>query len=64
VPTIADSIEQLDCALTVPQLAQLLNVNRIILYRQIQAGILPAFRVGSCVRLDPKRVAQWLRQRG
>jgi hypothetical protein len=26
------------------------------------AGRIPSFRIGSCVRFDPRAVAKWLRQ--
>jgi excisionase family DNA binding protein len=63
IATIADSIEQLDRALTAPELARLLAVDRATIYRQAQAGILPCFRIGATVRFEPRAVAAWLRDR-
>jgi excisionase family DNA binding protein len=62
--SIADSIEQADHALTVPELSKLLNIHAITLYRMAQAGTLPCFRINSAVRLCPKTTAKWLRDRG
>jgi excisionase family DNA binding protein len=62
--SIADSIEQLDRACTAAELSRLLNVNKLTIYRRAQAGTLPHFRVGTCIRFDPRAVAKWLRDRG
>jgi excisionase family DNA binding protein len=61
---IADSVEQLDHALTAAELARLLNVNPITIYRLAQQGRIPAFRIGSAVRFDPRALASWLRKQG
>jgi len=61
---IAESIEQLEHCLTAADLSRLLNVDKLTIYRQARAGILPSFRVGTCVRFEPKAVASWLRERG
>jgi excisionase family DNA binding protein len=62
--SLADSIEQFDHCLTVPELARILRIHPITLYRAAQSGRLPSFRINSAVRLDPRAVATWLRQRG
>lgn len=62
--SVADSIEQFDHALTAPELARLLGVHKLTVYRQAKAGVLPSFRVASCIRFDPRAVAQKLRERG
>lgn len=62
--SIADSIEQLDHAISAPELARLLGVHKLTIYRQAQAGALPCFRIGSAVRFEPRVVAAWLRHRG
>jgi excisionase family DNA binding protein len=59
---IADSIEQIDHALTANELARILNVHKLTIYRQAQAGTLPCFRVGTALRFDPRAVAAWLRR--
>lgn len=61
---LADHIESIDHALTAPQLARLLQVHKLTIYRQAQSGTLPCFRIGTAVRFDPRVVAAWLRDRG
>jgi hypothetical protein len=36
-------------------------VSRITIFKQAKAGRIPSFRIGTCVRFDPKIVANWLR---
>jgi excisionase family DNA binding protein len=62
--SIADSIEKFDRALNAGDLSSLLNVHRLTIYRAASSGVLPCFRIGSCVRFDPRAVAAWLRERG
>jgi excisionase family DNA binding protein len=59
--TLAERIEQMEGALTANQMAKVLNVSEITIYKQAKAGRIPSFRVGACVRFDPKTVAKWLR---
>jgi excisionase family DNA binding protein len=61
---IADSIEQIERCLTAAELSWLLNVHKLTIYRLAKAGTLPSFRMGTCVRFEPKAVASWLRERG
>lgn len=58
---LADRIEMFGRAMTATQLATLLSVSRIIVYKLAKAGRIPSFRVGTCVRFDPRSVANWLR---
>jgi excisionase family DNA binding protein len=63
--SIADSLEQLDHCLNAAELARLLNVHKLTIYRLVQQGRIPALHVtGTCIRFDPRRVAEWLRARG
>ena len=59
--TLADRIERFGRAMTATQLAGLLAVSRIIIYKLAKKNCIPSFRVGSCVRFDPRAVASWLR---
>jgi excisionase family DNA binding protein len=43
-------------------LAQLLQVSEITIYKLAKAHKLPSFRIGTAVRFDPRTVARWLRQ--
>ena len=60
--SLADRIEQMGRALTADELAEMLTVSRITIFKQAKAGRIPSFRVGTCVRFDPRSVAQWLRR--
>ena len=60
---LADQIAVMEQALTVEQLAALLQCSKKALYKMVQRGTLPSFRLGSMVRLDPEVTAQWLRSR-
>lgn len=59
--TLADKIERTGHALTADELARVLSVSRITIFKQAKAGRIPSFRIGTCVRFDPKTVAEWLR---
>ena len=59
--SLADRIERIGRALTAAELASMLTVSRITIFKQAKAGRIPSFRIGTCVRFDPKTVAQWLR---
>jgi excisionase family DNA binding protein len=60
--SLADRIERMGRALTANELAEMLTVSRITIFKQAKAGRIPSFRVGTCVRFDPRSVAQWLRR--
>ena len=59
--TLDDRIEGFGRAMTATQLAALLAVSRIVVYKLAKANRIPSFRVGTCVRFDPRAVANWLR---
>jgi excisionase family DNA binding protein len=59
--TLADRIEGIGRALTANELADILNVSRITIFKHAKAGRIPSFRIGACVRFDPRSVANWLR---
>jgi excisionase family DNA binding protein len=62
--SIATTIEQFDHALTAPELARLLSVHVLTIYRAAKSGALPCFRINSAVRFDPSTIARKLRERG
>jgi len=49
-------------ALTANELAGMLTVSKVTIFKQAKAGRIPSFRIGTCVRFDPRSVAQWLRR--
>jgi excisionase family DNA binding protein len=59
--SIADQIEKIGHALTAGELSKLLSVSKVTIFKHAAAGRIPSFRVGTCVRFDPKAVANWLR---
>jgi excisionase family DNA binding protein len=59
--TMADQIEKIAHALTARELSKLLSVSQITIFRLAAAGRIPSFRIGTCVRFDPRQVANWLR---
>ncbi len=61
--SISDRIEAFEHALTADELAALLNVSRITVFRAAWKGIIPSFRIGTCLRFDPFVVSVWLRTR-
>jgi excisionase family DNA binding protein len=59
--SLADRIEQMRRALNAEEVAEILNVSKVTIFKQAKAGRIPSFRIGTCVRFDPKAVARWLR---
>ncbi len=47
----------------VSTLAKLLDMSPKTIYKMIDRGSLPHFRLGDSIRLDPKVTARWLRER-
>jgi excisionase family DNA binding protein len=60
--SLADQIERTGHALTADELAKVLAVSRITIFKQAKAGRIPSFRIGTCVRFEPVAVAEWLRR--
>jgi excisionase family DNA binding protein len=60
---LAESLEKRATALTVCDVAALLNVSERQVYKLASAGSIPSFRIGGSVRFDPASFAGWLRQR-
>lgn len=59
--SLAEQIESYPHALRAAELAQLLCVSRVSIFKWAKSGRIPSFRVGTCVRFDPRAVAKWLR---
>jgi excisionase family DNA binding protein len=62
VQSLPDQIERIGHAITAVDLAQLLGVSRVTIFKQAKAGRIPCFRIGTCIRFDPRAVAEWLRK--
>jgi excisionase family DNA binding protein len=56
-----DLIENQKSALTVSEVAEMLHVSRRLIYQLVTIGEVPHFKVGSAVRFEPHRLADWLR---
>jgi excisionase family DNA binding protein len=59
---ITDRIEQTGHAITANELSKILAVSHVTIFKQAKAGRIPSFRIGTCVRFDPRAVANWLRK--
>jgi len=60
--SLYDRIATFGRALTAKELAELLNVSPITIFKQAKRGIIPCFRIGTCVRFEPKKTADWFSQ--
>lgn len=61
---LAEQIAARRRALTIRDLAELLGVSPTTIYDQARDGRLPAIRIGSAIRIDPKAAAEWVRRHG
>ena len=53
-------VSSLGHALTVAELAVLLQVSERHIYHLVQIGVIPHFKVGNTVRFDPEALGKWL----
>lgn len=60
---LASVVESRSAAWTVEEFAKLLNVSTKFIYGQTSKGLLPSYRLGGMIRLDPAQAAEWLRAR-
>jgi excisionase family DNA binding protein len=60
---LASQIEKMGHALTADDLARLLSVSKVMVYKLASEGKIPSFRIGMSLRFDPHSVAVWLRGR-
>jgi excisionase family DNA binding protein len=60
IVSVRDRIANSGKALNAVQLADILGVSEITIYKQAKAGRIPSFRIGTCVRFCPKTVADWI----
>ena len=59
--SLPQRIEEIHRAMTAGEIAELLALSPITVYKLAKAGRLPSFRIGTSVRFDPRAVAEWLR---
>ena len=60
---LARMVQDFGSAITVAQLANILQCSKRQVYALIEDKRLPALKVGSMIRLDPGTVAHWIRGR-
>jgi len=59
--SLEDIIQSRKSALTVAEVAELLNVSGRLVYQLVAIGDIPHFRVGKAVWFEPKALSVWLR---
>jgi excisionase family DNA binding protein len=60
---LADSVERKSSALTVADVAALLNISERQVYKLVAQHRIPCFKIGGSIRFDPFAIALWLRQK-
>jgi excisionase family DNA binding protein len=60
---LADMVEAFENAITVQQLATILQCSRREIYKLVEQKRIPALRLGTMIRLDPGQIAEWLRSK-
>ena len=60
---LPDKLEKMGHALTADDLAELLSVSKVQVYKLASERKIPSFRIGMSLRFDPHSVAAWLRER-
>ena len=62
--SIIDVLEKTQHALTVAEVAKILNMSPRTIYHYVASGRIPgAVKIGSAVRFDPTELASWLRKK-
>lgn len=61
MPTIIESLRKREGrAMTIPEVAQLLNADISTVYRKVRNGRLPGFGIDGMIRVDPSELADHL----
>jgi len=58
--SIVEGLLKRKTALNADELAELLGISSVSVYRLARRGSLPSFRVATSIRFDPKKVAEFL----
>jgi excisionase family DNA binding protein len=61
--SILDALDKRATALTVAEVASLLNISQRQIYCLAAHNRIPCFHVGSSVRFDPATLQSWIRAR-
>jgi excisionase family DNA binding protein len=60
---LADHLDGRTNALTVSDVAELLNISERQVYKLAAENRIPSFKIGGSVRFDPAAFGSWLRQK-
>lgn len=58
-PSIRDRILAFERAMTSKEVSELFSLHQDSIRRQARRGDIPSFRVGTAIRFDPKKLAEW-----
>lgn len=58
--TVVERLRRIQRPIQAPQLAEILGVSTITIYKQAAKGTIPSFRIATAVRFDTRAVARWL----
>jgi excisionase family DNA binding protein len=58
--SIRERIATFDRAMSAADIAGILGISEITVYKHAKAGKIPCFRIGTCVRFCPQTVADWI----
>jgi excisionase family DNA binding protein len=61
--SLAAEVEKIPRALRASELAKILSTSNMTIYRLVEQGAIPHFRVGGLIRFDPHAIADWLRRK-
>ena len=61
--SLASELEKMSRALRASELAIILSTSKMTIYRLVERGAIPYFRVGGLIRFDPQAIADWLRRK-
>lgn len=61
--SIVQMVEGIDHALTADELARLLSVSKVVIYKYASEGTIPSFKIGTLVRFDAAQIAAWLKSK-
>lgn len=61
--SLAVEFEKMNRALRASEVAKMLSTSKMTIYRLVERGTIPHFRIGYSIRFDPKAIADWLRNK-
>ncbi|MEI9980434.1 MAG: helix-turn-helix domain-containing protein [Edaphobacter sp.] len=57
---LTETLQDRHSAITVSELASMLNISRRQLYKMAAANRIPHLKIGASVRFDPDAIREWL----